>query len=64
MERSQRELLSVLLGHVRSLGLISDFTCSRAMDLVYSAAELPDFFQYPACPAKEAGRHECAQDTQ
>lgn len=64
MESAQRELLSFLLGHVFSLGLISKSTRSRAEDLVYSAVDLPEFFRYPVCPAKEADGHGCARDAQ
>ena len=64
MENAQRELVGVLLDHVRSLGLISDFTYSRAMDLVHSAIDFPELFQYPVCLAEEASGRECAQDTQ
>ena len=64
MDSAQRELVGVLLEHIRSLGLISDFTYSRAMDLVHSAIDFPAFFRYPVCLTKEASGHECAQDTQ
>lgn len=64
MESAQRELIRVLLDHIRSLGLISDFTYSRAVDLVHSAIDFPELFQYPVCLAKEASGHECTQDTQ
>ena len=64
MESAQRELIGVLLDHVRSLGLISDFTYSRAMDLVHSVIDFPELFQYPVCLTKEAETCECAQDTQ
>lgn len=64
MECAQRELVSVLLEHVHSLGLISDRTYSGAMDLVHSAMDFPAFFRYPACLTEEAAGHECAQDTQ
>ena len=64
MESAQRELIGVLLDHVRSLGLISDFTYSRAMDLVHSVIDFPELFQYPVCLTKEADIRECAQDTQ
>lgn len=47
MESAQRELVGVLLDHIRSLGLISDFTYSKAMDLVHSMTDFPEFFQYP-----------------
>ena len=36
MESAQRELAGALLGHIHSLGLILDFTYSRAVDLVHS----------------------------
>ena len=63
MESARRELAGVLLDHIRSLGLISEFTYSRAMDLVHSEADLPEFFQYPVSPAKEAGGCEHTPDT-
>ncbi|MEY8388693.1 hypothetical protein AALC17_15640 [Oscillospiraceae bacterium 38-13] len=59
MESAQRELASVLLEHIRSLGLISDFTYSKAVDLVHSVIDFPELFQYPACMTKEAEIHEC-----
>ena len=64
MESAQKELVGVLLDHVHSLGLISDFTYSKALDLVHSVIDFPEFFQYPVCLTKEASGHECAQDTQ
>lgn len=64
MESAQKELVKVLLDHVRSLGLISDFTYSKAVDLVHSAIDFPELFQYPVCLTKEAEIHECAQNTQ
>lgn len=63
MEHAQRELVSVLLDHIRSLGLISRSTYGRAMDLVYSMADFPELFQCPECLAEEAGNFECAPDT-
>ena len=64
MESVQRALMSVLLGRIFSLGLISKTTYSKAEDLVHSVIDLPELFGYPVCLTKEAGRHECAQDTQ
>lgn len=64
MESAQRELVSVLLDHIRSLGLISNAAYLGAVDLVHSAIDFPELFQYPVCLTKEAGGHECAQDTQ
>ena len=63
MESAQRELIHVLLDHIRSLGLISESTYSRAVDLVHSVIDFPELFQYPVCLTKEADIRECAQDT-
>ncbi len=64
MESAQRELVSVLLDHIHSLGLISNSTYSRAVDLTHSVIDFPEFFQYPAGLTKEVSGHECAQNTQ
>lgn len=64
MESAQRELMSVLLGRVFTLGLISKTTYSKAEDLVHSSIDLPELFGYPVCLAREAGRYECAQNSQ
>lgn len=64
MESAQRKLVHVLLDHIRSLGLISEFTHLKAVDLVHSATDFPELFQYPVCLTKEASEHERAQDTQ
>ena len=59
MESAQKELVKVLLDHIRALGLISDFTYSRDVDLVHSVIDFPELFQYPVCLTKEAEIHEC-----
>ena len=59
MESAQREMMSVLLGRIFSLGLISETTYSRAEDLVHSVMDMPELFGYPVCPTKEADRYEC-----
>lgn len=64
MESAQKELLSVLLDRVRSLGLISKSTYSHAEDLVHSVIDLPEFFRYPVCLTEEASSHECTENTQ
>ncbi len=48
MESAQRALVHVLLDHIHSLGLITDVTRSRAVDLVHSSADFPELFQDPA----------------
>lgn len=57
MESAQKELLKVLPDHIRSLGLISDFTYSAATDLVHSAIDFPEPFQVPVCLNQESGEH-------
>ena len=64
MESAQRELVSVLLDHIRSLGLISNSAYSGAVDLVHSVIDIPPLFHYPVCLTEEANEYECAQDTQ
>ena len=63
MDSPQRDLVSVLLGHILSAGLISKTTYSGALDLVHSSIDFPDFFRYPVCLAEEANEHECTPDT-
>ena len=63
MESVQKELVSVLLDHVRSLGIISNSTYSEAVDLVHSVIDFPEVFQYPVCMTKEVNECEHTQDT-
>ena len=63
MESVQKELVSVLLDHVRSLGIISNSTHSEAVDLVHSVIDFPEVFQYPVCMTKEGNEYEHTQDT-
>ena len=63
MENAQRLVVSVLLEHVFSLGLISQFTYSRAQDLVHSVRDFPELLRYPVCLTEEGCQHECAQDS-
>lgn len=64
MENSQKELMGVLLGRLCSLDLISKTAYSKALDLVYSAIDLPEPFWYPVCLKKEAVAYEYSQNTQ
>lgn len=63
LDHTQKELVSVLLGHIHSLGLISHSTYSGAVELVHSRNDLPELFQVPVCLAEEAAVHERAQNT-
>ncbi len=64
MESTQQELISVLLEHILSLGLISKNTYLRAEDLVYSGIDFPQLLRYPVCLQKEGIEHERTQDPQ
>ena len=59
MENAQRELLSVLLEEVCTLGLISKTTYLGAADLVHSSIDLPSFFRDPVCPAGGLDHEHC-----
>lgn len=63
MDSAQRELICVLLDRIRTLGLISNSTCSGAMDLVNSSINLPDFFQNPVCLTAEESEYKRAENT-
>ncbi len=63
MDSAQRELISVLLERILSIGLISKSTYSSALDLVHSSIDFPDFFRYPVCLTEEANEYECTPDT-
>ena len=64
MESVQKELIGVLLDHIRTLGLISDAAYSGAMDLVHSAMDFPEFFRCPVCAVKEVEALEHTQDAE
>ena len=63
MEHAQRELLTVLLEAVCTLGLISKTTYLGAADLVHSSIDFPSFFRDPVCPAGGI-EHEHCKDPQ
>lgn len=50
MESVQKDLLSVLLSDIFNRGLISRAAYLKGEDLLYSAAEFPDFFAFPTTP--------------
>ena len=64
MESAQRELIAALIEHVYSIGLLSKSTYLKAEDLVHSALDIPELFQYPVRLTKEEGVYECAENTQ
>jgi hypothetical protein len=54
LESAQKELLTVLLKHVFSLGLISKTTYLSARDSVASMLDLPELLCVPVCLTKGA----------
>ena len=64
MESTQREVVSVLLEHLFAQGLISQFTYSKAEDLVHSVMDFPEVFRYPVCLTREANVLEYSQNPQ
>ena len=53
MESTQREILIVLLGRLKARGLVSESVCSKAVDWVHSAAEIPPFLRSSVCLTEE-----------
>ena len=64
MESAEKELINVLLDHIRFLGLISDSTYSGAVDLVHSVMDFPPLFRYPVSLPEEVTVYEHHQNTQ
>ncbi len=64
MEGAQREMMSTLLGAVYARGLLSKTAYMNAVDLVYSAPDIPPLFRYPVCLTKEAEPCEYSENTQ
>lgn len=63
MESAQRELISALLEHIYSIGLLSKSTYLKAEDLVHSTLDIPELFQYPVCLTREESVNECVENT-
>ena len=64
MESAQRELISALIKHVYSIGLLSKSTYLKTEDLVHSTLDIPELFQYSVCLTGRESIHECAENTQ
>ncbi len=64
MEHAQKALVSVLLGQIFSLGLISKYAYENAQNLIYSQIELPTLLHDPTCLSKGAKQFECTQTPQ
>lgn len=43
-------------------GLISEAVHDKAVDLVYSTIDFPDFFEYPVCCQEEGETNGCTEN--
>ena len=59
MESTQNEILTVLLESLKKRGLVSELTCSRAVNLVHSVIDIPELLRYPVCLTEEECKREC-----
>jgi hypothetical protein len=53
LESVQKDILTVLLGRVFALGLISESTYKSARNSLASSIDLPEILWYPVCPTGE-----------
>lgn len=59
---AEHEILNVLLGRLMEQGLISEAVHDKAVDLVYSTIDFPDFFEYPVCCQEEGETNGCTEN--
>ncbi len=62
MEGTQQAIVIALLNRLQSLDLLSKATYLKAVDLVDSMIDFPDFFQYAVC-SEEVSEHEYSENT-
>lgn len=48
MESIEQEIMQILVERLCSSGFLSKNTCEKAVDLIHSMTDLPEFFRYPA----------------
>lgn len=53
MEGTEKEILIVLLNILKARGLVSEITCSRAVDWVHAWVDIPQLLREPACLTEE-----------
>ncbi|MPN56728.1 hypothetical protein SDC9_204420 [bioreactor metagenome] len=63
VESTQRDIMTVLLGRVFELGLISEQTYKSARNSLASSIDLPEMLWYPVCLTKEAMTDGSTQNT-
>jgi hypothetical protein len=63
LEHTQKDILTVLLGRVFTLGLISEATYQSARNSLASSIDLPELLWYPVCLTKEEDRNGGTQNT-
>lgn len=63
MERTQAEVMSVLLRRLYERGLLSKYTCQGAADLVHSMIDFPGFFGEAQCLKGKGEQDAGAEDS-
>jgi len=70
-ENTDVEIRPVVLSYIQRGGapsaadrMLATRLGARAVELVHSAANLPEFFQDPVCLTEEAGKHEYSSNTE
>jgi hypothetical protein len=63
LESTQKDILTVLLGRVFELGLISEATYKSARNSLASSIDLPEMLWYPVCLTKEGKPNGSTQNT-
>lgn len=58
----QQEILNVLLGLLSEQGLISESTHDKAVNLVHSTIDFPEFFEYCVCCQEEGETNGCTEN--
>lgn len=58
----QHEILNVLLGRLMEQGLISESAHDKAVNLVHSTIDFPDFFEYCVCCHEEGETNGCTEN--
>ena len=61
MADTQREIMKALLRSLLDREVIAKSTYDKAVDLVHSTIDFPDFFGYPVCCQKEGEMNGCTQ---
>lgn len=58
----KQEILNVLLNRLMEQGMIDQAAYDKAVNMVHSTIDFPDFFGYPVCCREEGETNGCTQD--